>query len=34
MEEKEQINNDAESYGAEDIKILKRLSAVKGLRCT
>ena len=29
MEEKEQINNDAESYGAEDIKILKGLSAVR-----
>lgn len=29
MEEKEQINNDVESYGAEDIKILKGLSAVR-----
>ena len=29
MEEKEQINNDVESYGASDIKILKGLSAVR-----
>lgn len=29
MEEKEQINQEAESYGAEDIKILKGLDAVK-----
>ena len=29
MEEKEQINNNVESYGASDIKILKGLSAVR-----
>src|SRR3989339_12809 len=29
MEEKEHINNEAESYGAEDIKILKGLNAVR-----